>query len=113
MKKNGFDQLPVTKGGKKLLGLVTLGNILANVKSKRAKMSDPVTKVMFHFFHHDAKKPKFEPIYENTPLESLSKFFEIHSSAVVTEQDDKGEHAVKHVVTKIDLLTFLVKEERL
>ena len=105
MKEKGFDQLPVTKvsDSSKLLGVVTLGNILAKVASHRASLNDSVLTCAFTF---DPKK-KFVEITLETPLESLSKFFEKNSSAVVTERMG-DEFKVLHVVTKVDLLEYLV-----
>jgi cystathionine beta-synthase len=100
MQKNGFDQLPVTSSNR-LQGLVTLGNILSRMSSGRAKPDTPVSNVMFHF---TKGSKKFEEITENTPLDQLTRFFEHHSSALVTDGQK-----VKHVVTKVDLLAYLVK----
>lgn len=105
MEKNGFDQLPVTAGPhRRLKGLVTLGNILSRISSGRAKPDTPVSKVMFHF---DLYTKKFEEITKDTPLDRLTRFFETNSSALVTERTDDG-LKVLHVVTKVDLLSFLV-----
>ena len=41
-------------------------------------------------------------------MENLIKFFETHSSAVVTERNG-ALLTVKHIVTKVDLLAYLVK----
>ncbi|KAK4520765.1 killer toxin resistant protein [Mucor velutinosus] len=102
MEKNGFDQLPVTAGPhRRLRGLVTMGNILSRMASGRAKAETHVSDVMFHFTKGSAK---FEEITENTPLDKLTRFFETNSSALVTD-----EQKVKHVVTKVDLLSYLVK----
>ncbi|KAJ3159544.1 hypothetical protein HDU86_001553 [Geranomyces michiganensis] len=103
MESRGFDQLPVTRTAEDshLTGLITLGNLLAKIASGRSKLSDPVADAMFHF----AQKKKFVNITLDTNLESLSRFFENNSSAVVTEGPN-----VRHVVTKVDLLSFLVKK---
>lgn len=105
MKLNGFDQLPVTATGStsRLVGLVTLGNVLAKVGSGRASLSDLVSTCSFHF----KLTKKFVEITLDTPLDSLSKFFETNSSAVVTEKAG-DEYKVLHVVTKVDLLSYLV-----
>ncbi|KAI9275828.1 cystathionine beta-synthase [Phascolomyces articulosus] len=107
MEKNGFDQLPVTAGpAHRLKGLVTMGNILSRVASGRASLSSPVSDVMFHF---DLHTQKFEEITNDTPLDQLTRFFENHSSALVTSRSEDG-LKVKHVVTKVDLLAYLVKK---
>ena len=106
MEKNGFDQLPITAGpSHRLKGLVTMGNILSRVASQRASLSSPVSDVMFHF---DLNTKKYEEITGETPLDQLTRFFETNSSALVTSRSDDG-LKVKHVVTKVDLLAYLVK----
>eukprot|EP01133_Synstelium_polycarpum_P008430 gene8430-9916_t len=100
LQKHGFDQLPVVSESKKVLGLVTLGNLLSHMTSHRSLPNDPVSKVMFRFHTSD----EFVPIYPTTSLASLQKFFESHSSAIVTENDE-----IVSIVTKIDLLTYLMK----
>jgi len=106
MQTNSFDQLPVTSNGtpSRLLGLVTLGNLLSRLSSGRATPSSSVSNVMFKF---DGSK-KFDEITIDTPLEGLTRFFERHSSAVVTEKGGEGLRVV-HVVTKVDLLGWVVR----
>jgi cystathionine beta-synthase len=107
MEQNHFDQLPVVSDKKKnsCVGLITLGNILSKVAHGRALITDPVSKVMFKF----DKTKQFEDITANTHLRDLTKFFDHHPAAVVTERLPSGEMEVKHVLTKIDLVKFLVK----
>jgi len=107
MKANAFDQLPVTvaSDSKRVVGLVTLGGLLAKLGSKRVKVSDPAEKAMYQF----NMGKKFEEFTIDTPLEELTKFFETNSSAVITKKSSVGEHLVEHVVTKVDLLEFLTK----
>ncbi|KAG0168073.1 hypothetical protein DFQ28_005359 [Apophysomyces sp. BC1034] len=103
MQKNGFDQLPVTKDSH-LKGLLTMGHALARIASGRAKPSSPVSEIMFHFNLHEHRK--FKVITVDTPLDQLTRFFETNASAVVTSEDGLE---LKHVVTKVDLLSYLVK----
>lgn len=50
MREKGFDQLPVlAPSGRKLVGLVTLGNILSRLTHGRATARSPVSEVMFDF----------------------------------------------------------------
>ncbi|ORY97649.1 cystathionine beta-synthase [Syncephalastrum racemosum] len=106
MESKDFDQLPVTAGPQlRLKGLVTMGNILSRVASKRASLSTPISEIMFHFDQHTKA---YKEITENTPLDQLTRFFENNSSALVTERTESGELKVKHVITKVDLLKFLV-----
>lgn len=143
MREKGFDQLPVLASpGGKLVGLVTLGNLLSYVSRGRATGKTPVRDVMFDFSKipevvTDAKdftnsvpgtnglatedgkkvqktpKRKFVQITLDTPICALSKFFEWNSAAIVTEEGD-ATHAGKPVavVTKVDLLSWMMKQTK-
>ncbi|KAJ3193272.1 hypothetical protein HK101_005104 [Irineochytrium annulatum] len=107
MQERGFDQLPVTSSASstKLVGMITLGDTLSKIASGRAAITDPTGKVKFTF----TKKQKFSEITADTPLETMETFFNKNHSAIVTERVN-GELRVKHVVTKVDLLAYLVKK---
>jgi cystathionine beta-synthase len=134
MREKGFDQLPVssyTSSGKpRLVGLVTLGNLLSYMSSGRATAKSKVEEVMFDFrklhevvtdfgkLHLDGAGAKsgrkrdrreFVEITKNTSLSDLNRFFEWNSAAVVTEKVE-GELRAVAVVTKVDLLTWLVRQ---
>lgn len=131
MRDKGFDQLPVlSPTGGKLVGLVTLGNLLSYVSRGRATATSLVSDVMFDFSKIDevvtdprdimkaeegANKSKqrrhFVEITMDTPLTILSKFLEYNSAAVVTEKKGDGQKPVA-VVTKVDLLTHMIKESK-
>ncbi|KAF2188636.1 cystathionine beta-synthase-like protein [Zopfia rhizophila CBS 207.26] len=131
MREKGFDQLPVSayssSGKGRLVGLVTLGNLLSWMSSGRAGPKSKVEDVMFDFrklnevvtdlghLHLDDGKGKkkgdrreFVEITRDTKLSDLNRFFEWNSAAVVTERVD-GELRASAVVTKVDLLTWLVR----
>ncbi|KAJ0116552.1 hypothetical protein N8I77_008108 [Diaporthe amygdali] len=134
MREKGFDQLPVlSPTGGKLVGLVTLGNLLSYISRGRASATSLVKDVMFDFSKIDevvtdprdiltaeeaaskSKKQKrhFVEITLDTPLTILSKFLEYNSAAVVTEDKDNGEGKKPvAVVTKVDLLTHMVKQSK-
>ncbi|KAL9067628.1 MAG: hypothetical protein Q9157_006758 [Trypethelium eluteriae] len=157
MRDKGFDQLPVaaSASSKRLVGLVTLGNLLSYLSSGRASPTSEVRSVMFDFQKMDDVVPgdlksvtesmkdmglyemngitdadgkkvngvngtsgggmkhrKFVEITRDTPLNSLSRFFEWNSAAVVTEKDETGGLKPVAVVTKVDLLTWLVMNGR-
>jgi cystathionine beta-synthase len=131
MREKGFDQLPVSTysaaGKARLVGLVTLGNLLSYIASGRATPKSPVEDVMFDFrklnevvkdlgrLQLDGEGTKtgsrreFVEITKNTSLTDLNKFFEWNSAAVVTEKVD-GEQRAVAVVTKVDLLTWMVSQ---
>ncbi|KAH8203401.1 hypothetical protein TruAng_002385 [Truncatella angustata] len=125
MREKGFDQLPVLAGpGGKLVGLVTLGNLLSYISRGRATGQSPVSDVMFDFGRLDEVvtdlrkgkgkgRRKFVEITKDTTLTELSHFFEWNSAAVVTEPGD-GKALTKPlaIVTKVDLLTWMVKQSK-
>ena len=146
MREKGFDQLPVLASeGRKLVGLVTLGNMLSWIGQGRASGTSSVSEVMFNFskisevvtdpndIGHDSptngrkrsmnkhitgSQPRkrrriFIEITLDTPLKALSRFFERNSAAVVTERDEKRNLRPNAVVTKVDLLTWLLKQSKL
>ncbi|KAI5839164.1 tryptophan synthase beta subunit-like PLP-dependent enzyme [Morchella snyderi] len=136
MREKSFDQLPVLGKSGRLIGLVTLGNLLSYISRGWATSHTTVREVMFDFTkikeiigdpneigsvkpttttadgtNGPQWKRKFEEITLDTPLSALSRFFEHNSAGVVTQRMDSGEGlSVIHVVTKVDLLSFLVKE---
>ncbi|KAF1987382.1 cystathionine beta-synthase [Aulographum hederae CBS 113979] len=144
MRDKGFDQLPVSAStsSSRLVGLITLGNLLSYVASGRADPNDPVKNVMFDFTRIDEvvtdpqdffkttashkqknsgkdqaqekKKGKrsFVEITMDTPLNQLARFFEWNSAAVVTEKKEDGGLKAVAVVTKVDLLSWLVREKK-
>lgn len=136
MREKGFDQLPVKSSPKStssstptkhLVGLLTLGNLLSYLSAGRASPSTPVSDVMFdfrkmrdlvgdprdisqaHAAAHAKKHREFVEITRDTPLTALSRFFEWNSAAVVTERRGEELEPVA-VVTKVDLLSWLVKQ---
>ena len=129
MREKGYDQLPVlAANSSKLVGLVTLGNLLSKLSRGIITASSPVEKAFFDFRkikevvtdprligsvgepgESSSTKRSFDEITLDTPLKALSKFFEINSAAVVTERQSDGNLKPIHVVTKVDLLGFLVK----
>ncbi|KAK5163307.1 hypothetical protein LTR04_002609 [Oleoguttula sp. CCFEE 6159] len=140
MRDKGFDQLPVSSpSGNKLVGLVTLGNLLSYLSSGRATATSPVSDVMFDFTklgevvtdpkaislntptekkqhattgegESHPKRKEFVDITRDTPLSALSRFFEWNSAAIVTEKNGHGGMTAVAVVTKVDLLSWLVRQ---
>ncbi|CAG8399312.1 unnamed protein product [Penicillium salamii] len=127
MRDRGFDQLPVlASSGRKLVGLVTLGNVLSRLTHGRATGTSPVSEVMFDFSKISevvtdprdltkmgSKQPRsrgFIEITMETPLSVLNRFFEWNSAAVVTEKDASGAMKPLAVVTKVDLLSWMLNQ---
>ena len=156
MRDKGFDQLPVTSStGKRLIGLVTLGNLLSRISHGRATAQSPVSEIMFDFrkvrevvtdprdfgrlalnsannteANGDTKREghgqglierdEFFEITLDTPLSALNRFLEWQSAAIVTERDlsesgvgGKGALRAVGVVTKVDLLTWMVSHHKI
>ncbi|OCT47865.1 Cystathionine beta-synthase [Cladophialophora carrionii] len=167
MREKGFDQLPVLapSPSRRLVGLVTLGNLLSRISHGRATGKSPVSDVMFDFSHigevsvdktdmsdlmttsadpasepaaqekfssemtdkdtgaaksrpraqskSKGKRKQFVEITVETPLSALNRFFEWQSAAIVTERDDKGALKPTAVVTKVDLLTWMLSEQKI
>ncbi|PYH95368.1 cystathionine beta-synthase [Aspergillus ellipticus CBS 707.79] len=135
MRDRGFDQLPVlAASGKKLVGLVTLGNILSRLTHGRATGRSPVGNVMFNFSKipeivtdprnmglassgrggastHISNR-KFVEITMDTPLSILNRFLEWNSAAIVTERDELGAMKPVAVATKVDLLTWMLRNNK-
>lgn len=124
MRDKGFDQLPVlAPSGRRLVGLVTLGNVLSRLTHGRATGKTPVSEVMFDFSkipevvtdpralgrsNGAGARRQFMEITMDTPLSVLNRFFEWNSAAVVTEKDESGALKPLAVVTKVDLLTWML-----
>lgn len=122
MRDKGFDQLPVADDKGRLVGIVTLGNILSYVSKSKISNESPVKDVMIDFrklkeFNKPTalgsalseKRRKFVDITVDTSLEDLNRFFEHNSAAIVTERTENG-LTPKYVVTKVDLLSYLATE---
>ncbi|KAJ5923795.1 Cystathionine beta-synthase [Penicillium verhagenii] len=130
MREKGFDQLPVlAPSGRKLVGLLTLGNVLSRLTHGRVSGKTPVSEVMFDFskipevvtdprdmgattHSKPQHKRQFIEITLDTPLSVLNRFFEWNSAAVVTEKDANGSMKPLAVVTKVDLLTWLLHRNK-
>lgn len=135
MREKGFDQLPVStysaSGKAKLAGIVTLGNLLSYIAQGRATPKSPVEEVMFDFrkinevvkdlgrltldtqkAEQKGARREFVEITKDTSLSDLNKFFEWNSAAIVTERVD-GEVRAAAVVTKVDLLSWMVRQGNL
>ena len=122
MRDKGFDQLPVLATSGKLVGLVTLGNLLSYISRGRATGQSPVGDVMFNFSKFDeviteprgidkgTSRQRFVQLTMDTPLSELSKFFEWNSAAIITEDTHAGLRPVA-VATKVDLLCWMLHQK--
>ncbi|CAL8288469.1 unnamed protein product [Lota lota] len=111
LKEKAFDQAPVVNESGVILGMVTLGNMLASVLAGKVKPSDPVSKVLYK---------QFKQIRLTDNLGKLSRILETdHFALVVHEQIQyltDGSTSLKQmvfgVVTAIDLLNFVTAREK-
>ncbi|KAI7830046.1 cystathionine beta-synthase [Kickxella alabastrina] len=116
MKDNGFDQLPVISSRGILRGIVTLGNVLSLVTTGRVNSNGKVADVMFRFQTGGGSSKKFREITPETPLGELEHFFENNIAGIVTERlsidEDRVAFKPVHVVTAVDLLTYLMRVKK-
>ncbi|KAG0005668.1 hypothetical protein BGZ79_002939 [Entomortierella chlamydospora] len=106
-----FSQLPVLDPtNRKLIGYISLTALTSLLEQGRAHESHEVSKWMYSFVKKGKKgsRSTYETITPNTPLADLSKFFEKHSFAVVTDDDRRW---CLGVATKYDLMTFLNRRQ--
>lgn len=135
MRDRGFDQLPVlASSGKKLVGLVTLGNLLSRLTHGRASGKSRVADVMFNFskisevvtdprdlgltasgepigsetLKAQVKGRKFIELTMDTPINVLNRFLEWNSAAIITERNEQASMNPVAVATKVDLLTWML-----
>jgi hypothetical protein len=62
-------------------------------------------------YNFNNKRPYVE-LTEGTKLADIDKFFENNPAAFITELNSQGKPVVKKVVTKVDLLHFLMQIEQ-
>uniref|UniRef100_K3W6D5 Cystathionine beta-synthase n=1 Tax=Globisporangium ultimum (strain ATCC 200006 / CBS 805.95 / DAOM BR144) TaxID=431595 RepID=K3W6D5_GLOUD len=98
MEKHGFDQLPVVSDGVPR-GVVAIGNLLSKLSSGRILRGDPVSNVMFG---------NFSRVTHDTTLAELAEIFDRDYFAIVTTHKDVHEGKIVGIVTRIDLLNFIM-----
>nr|XP_033798108.1 cystathionine beta-synthase isoform X2 [Geotrypetes seraphini] len=111
LREKGFDQVPIVEESGRVIGMVTLGNMLSSVLAGKVKPSDPVSKVIYK---------QFTQVHLNDNLGKLSRILETdHFALVVHEQIQyysNGTSSTKQmvfgVVTAIDLLNFVTAGEQ-
>ncbi|KAJ1968048.1 hypothetical protein IWQ62_001481 [Dispira parvispora] len=121
MESREYSQLPVINSThRKLVGYITLGTLQALLLTDRVTLDQPIREVMYRFQPlaaqrssaandhpsrlNAARRPTYQVITPDTPLNELAKFFEHHSVAFVT---DSARKFCLGVVTKFDLLKFI------
>ncbi|KAJ1743672.1 hypothetical protein LPJ78_000906 [Coemansia sp. RSA 989] len=109
MSEHDFSQVPVTGPNRRLIGYLTLAAAQTLIDNGTAMPAQPVGKFMLRFDSRSTDGSgirKYWLITPETPLSELSKFFEIHSVAFVTDPSRKF---CLGIATKQDLITFLAR----
>jgi cystathionine beta-synthase len=107
LEEQGYDQLPVVDDAGEVLGVVTAGNLMANIISNRVKRSDPVSSVLYRHF---------KKISMYTDLATVTSIFNKDHFALVTATQTwfSNDAPVKRslvvgVATPIDLVNYILK----
>jgi len=107
LEEQGYDQLPVVDETGEVLGVVTAGNLMANIVSNRVKRTDSVSSCLYRHF-------KKVSLY--TDLATVSSIFSKDHFALVTATQTwfSNDSQVKRslvvgVATPIDLVNYLIK----
>jgi cystathionine beta-synthase len=110
LKAQGYDQLPVVDKSGHIHGVVTEGNLLAKITAGKVSPSDPVTSVLYR---------QFKTVAMGTSLAKLSKIFDRDHFALVTasqqvfgEEEPQTRTMIIGVVSRVDLLNFIIKENK-
>lgn len=112
LNREGFDQVPVVDEQGTILGMVTVGNMMAQVVRAKVKKSDPVSKVMYK---------QFKMVHMEVSLGQLSRMLDTdHYVLVVHDQTQyRGKHTTAKrqmifgIATRIDLLNFITENMQL
>uniref|UniRef100_A0A672SCU4 Cystathionine beta-synthase n=1 Tax=Sinocyclocheilus grahami TaxID=75366 RepID=A0A672SCU4_SINGR len=97
LKEKGFDQAPVVDEAGLILGMVTLGNMLASVLAGKVKPSDPVIKVLYK---------QFKRIRLTDNLGKLSRILETDHFALVVHEQIQCECLSTQVLQYVRIMCF-------
>lgn len=103
MLERDFSQLPVVNQHRKMIGFVSQGHLEHLLITGQADRLTPLSEVTLNL---QASRRPYYLITPDTPLTDLATFFENFSAGFVT---DDARNWCLAVVTKFDLLTFLMK----
>ncbi|KAJ2770075.1 hypothetical protein IWQ56_002307, partial [Coemansia nantahalensis] len=117
MAEHDFSQVPVTGARRRLIGYLTLSAAQTLVDTKAATPDQPVKQFMLRFNGRATAtgagsstgtsiRKQYWLITPETPLSELSRFFETHSVAFVTDASRKF---CLGIATKQDLIGFLAR----
>jgi len=109
LKTQGIDQIPVVSDSNQVLGVITEGNLMANLTKGKIVPDDLVEKAIFKQFHQ---------VPLDTEMIKVSKLFDRNAFVLVTttqkafiDKDTVVEHdVICGVLTRIDLLDYISKK---
>lgn len=112
LNKEGFDQVPVVNDAGDIMGMVTVGNMMAQVVRSKVKPSDPVSKAMYK---------QFKMVSMATSLGEISRMLDTDHFVLVVhgQRQYEGNNFVSKkqmifgIATRIDLLNFITKHRSL
>ncbi|XP_055935370.1 cystathionine beta-synthase-like isoform X1 [Argiope bruennichi] len=110
MHKEAFDQLPVVDDTGEILGVITLGNLMAKIMAGKVVSTAVVSEVLYTTFHK---------ITLDTTLGRLSTILDtghfalvVHNQRQFTDKESmETKQIVIGVVTRIDLINFITNED--
>lgn len=108
LNREGFDQVPVVNMDGHIEGMVTVGNMMAQVVRAKVQKSDPVSKVMYK---------QFKQVQMDTSLGQLSRMLDTDHYVLVVhgqKQYQGGSQTTQRqmifgIATRIDLLNFITE----
>ncbi|XP_061183606.1 cystathionine beta-synthase-like isoform X2 [Saccostrea echinata] len=112
LNKEGFDQVPVVNDAGDIMGMVTVGNMMAQVVRSKIKPSDPVSKVMYK---------QFKMVSMATSLGEISRMLDTDHFVLVVhgQRQYEGNNLMSKkqmifgIATRIDLLNFITQHQKL
>merc|ERR1712130_423182 len=107
MKRKGIDQIPIMNNDE-IYGVVSVGNLSSKLLKGRVSPNDKVTEATFK---------KFKKVSLTTKLTKLSQIFNVHHFVLVVtesehhhnEDSSSKKQMVVGIITRIDLLNYIVK----
>ena len=100
MRKHGYDQLPVLADDGTLLGMITVGHIVAKMSGSPVTMESPVSEVIIK---------KFPKVERKGKLGSISRILKTNPYVVVFDEVVGGKERIAGIITHIDILNYLAE----
>lgn len=107
MNKESFDQLPVVSETGSILGVVTLGQLMAAFKARRVSGATQVSEILYK---------EFKMVAMDTTLGEVSRLLErnsfvlvTHDQMVYTGEETAEKRLIIGIVTSIDLLNYITR----